>query len=164
MVACRSRNFDLEIQGKMRGLNFLLLLTIAFIFSGCAAKTGEKPPVIRYGEDICAECRMIVSEPKFTAALYDGREWKKFDDIGCMDIYRQKQSVSGTAWVHDHTTEQWLPNERAVRVFSKNLRTPMGYGKAAFSSQEAAKNFEQSINGKSDFNMGEKAYEYNTLE
>lgn len=105
---------------------------IILLVSGCVKnEAGRIPPTIRYGEDLCAECRMIISEPKFAAALHDGREWKKFDDIGCLEIYQDKGWMRGTAWVHDYTTETWIEKDAAIILVSDEIRTPMGYGKIA---------------------------------
>jgi copper chaperone NosL len=102
------------------------------VMSGCMRKQSDlKPPAIRYGEDPCAECRMIISEPKFAAVLYDGREWKKFDDIGCLETYQAKPSISGKAWVHDYATEAWIEKDLAIILTSDEIQTPMGYGKIA---------------------------------
>ncbi len=50
-------------------LKVLLFLALALLAAGCAQGTAEiKPPEIRYGEDVCVECKMIISDPRFAAA------------------------------------------------------------------------------------------------
>jgi copper chaperone NosL len=122
-----------------------LLLALLFV-SGCAQGIAEiSPPDIRYGEDLCAECNMIISDPRFAAAyaheISAGRyEQVAFDDIGDMLMHTAKypeQKVVGW-YVHDYKSEEWLDATNAHFVASSTIVTPMGHGLAAFATAEDA--------------------------
>ena len=100
----------------------------------------DEPPDIRYGEDVCDRCVMIINEARFAAAYVtpDG-EARRFDDIGGMVAYLD-ELVEEVAvfWVHDYDTEEWMKAEAAVYVESDDLVTPMGFGIVAFADQGRA--------------------------
>lgn len=134
---------------------FFLLLALALLAAGCAQGTAEiKPPEIRYGEDVCAECVMIISDPRFAAAYtyevgpgrYDNA---LFDDIGDMLIYADKHPEHQVVawWVHDYDSKEWLDGQKAVYVFSNSLQTPMAQGTAAFATQQAALRLADELQG-----------------
>ncbi len=120
---------------------FLGLLSILLVSMGCQASPPlDKPPDIRYGEDACDQCRMIISEPRFAAAYVTPQgEVRRFDDIGDMVLFLLDQQEEGTLWVHDYETEDWLKADQAFFVISQALYTPMGYGVVALGDEERAK-------------------------
>ena len=141
-----------EMEGKMatrRG--FLALLGVAGV-SGAAAAAGVKllpgksvptgGPVIRYGQENCARCRMAISDARFAAAWREpsGKE-AHFDDIGCMVFLKdERDPVAGTRfWVHDNATEAWLDAATAAYAISAGIRSPMSYGVAASATVEGAR-------------------------
>lgn len=123
-----------------------VLLLAVLLLAACAQGSAEiAPPEIRYGEDLCAHCNMIISEPRFAAGyareLAPGRyESLTFDDIGDMlEAAKAHTDHTVVAWyVHDYTSEEWIDATTAHYVVSKTIITPMGFGIAAHSSQEAA--------------------------
>ena len=121
-------------------LTFLILLAIT-LTAACQAQVDlSQPPVIHYGEDLCEECGMIISEPRFAAAYYttDG-EARGFDDIGGMAVHHaEHQEDVAQFWVHNYDTEDWIKAELAYFVMSDQLHTPMDYGIVAFSDQDRA--------------------------
>ena len=134
-------------------LNIVLACLLLALSSGCAGRTEEdKPPDIRYGKDLCAECRMIIGEARFAAAaMGEDGEYLKFDDIGCMRIH-QGQAAALTPpknfWVHDYATEAWVRGAAAFFAKSDSLITPMGYGVAAFSGRSGAEDLAKKQGGK----------------
>ena len=74
-------------------LGALVLLTLAW---GCAeGSTIIAPPEIRYGEDLCTECNMVISDPRFAAGyVYEVSEGRyrslAFDDIGDLLVHMAK--------------------------------------------------------------------------
>jgi copper chaperone NosL len=112
----------------------LLLLSLLLVTSACGAgATADRPPDIRYGEDACDHCRMIINEPRFAASyVTDGGETRRFDDIGnMMAYYAQYQENVAAFWVHDYESEEWLRAEDAHYVASSDIYTPMGHGVVA---------------------------------
>jgi copper chaperone NosL len=128
---------------NLRGLLSVLgVMLLALFFSACAANSTEiAPPEIYYGQEVCEECGMIISEAKFAAATIDTRGGvHKFDDIGGMlTFHMDHPEVQVRAYfVHDYDTQVWLRAETAVFVESDSIHAPMGSGIAAFASREAA--------------------------
>ena len=82
----------------------LILLILLLLLAACAQGTTElKPPEIRYGEDVCADCNMIISDPRFaTAYAYEvgpGRyQSALFDDLGDMLIYADSPEAAVAAF------------------------------------------------------------------
>jgi copper chaperone NosL len=105
------------------------------------------PPELRLGREECAECGMLVSEDRFSAAMLVDRNSETlylfFDDVGCLLDYEHKQPGDVAVherYAHDHGDRQWLVAEEAVYVLAGAtvLPTPMGSGIAAFASREHA--------------------------
>lgn len=117
-------------------LGAVLLLLVA---CGQSADTNT-PPEIMYGQDVCDQCGMIISEEKFAAAYWtaDG-EARRFDDIGGMFAYiAANPEEAASYWVHDITTGDWIRAEEAYYVSDSDLMTPMGFGIAACATEDQA--------------------------
>jgi copper chaperone NosL len=102
------------------------------------------PPAIVYGEDVCAQCGMIISDARFASAMWvqgdRGPESLIFDDIG--DLLAYEEANPGlqvlARYVHDYDTEEWIRADSAVYVSSRDIQSPMGHGLAAFYDAESA--------------------------
>jgi copper chaperone NosL len=137
-------------QARMLSL-FVLLLWLA----GCAqGQTVIQPPEIRYGEDQCAECGMIISDARFASGLlYEVSaaryESLLFDDIGNMMVYAEQHPEQKiVAWyVHDYASEEWLDATQAFFVSSPEIHTPMGHGIAAYATRTAAHAMADELHG-----------------
>lgn len=130
----------------------VLLLALG---SACGpARDPLAPPDIRYGEDLCAECGMIISEPRFAAGLVaevaGQTEALAFDDIGDMLMYSAAHPALTIRrrYVHDYTSGDWLAAETATYVQSEALLTPMGHGLAAFADRAQAEELAGASGGK----------------
>ena len=109
-------------------LSFGLLLALA----ACGESAG--PVEIKYDRDVCENCGMIISTPRYAAQLRtaDGKV-HKFDDIGDALAWLEKQCISpdGTKefWVMDSAEgKTWLD---ARKAFYARGRSPMNYNFAA---------------------------------
>ncbi|MFW6097488.1 MAG: nitrous oxide reductase accessory protein NosL [Chloroflexota bacterium] len=125
---------------KRHHVVFFTALLILVLASCGSAGQSDGPPQIRYGEDVCDQCNMIISEPRFAAAYYtEGSETRRFDDIGEMFLYaRDSGDAVRSYWVHDFHSESWLEADGATFVHDPDLATPMGWGIAAFSEADEA--------------------------
>jgi copper chaperone NosL len=131
---------------KWLTMKWLWLLLALLLLPGCAQGTAEiSPPDIRYGEDVCAECNMIISDPRYAAAyaheISAGRyEQLAFDDIGDMLVHAAKHPEHKVVgwYVHDYKSEEWLEAPSAHFVVSSEIVTPMGHGFAASATEEDA--------------------------
>ncbi len=69
------------------------LITLSFFLSvSCTSNAGlGEPPKLFYGEDVCDECGMIISDRRF-ASGYTTKQGisRKFDDIGGMSVFLKK--------------------------------------------------------------------------
>lgn len=125
---------------------YLMMLVLAAVLVGCAqGVTALAPPEIRYGQDVCAGCNMVIEGPRFAAAytheIGTGNfESLPFDDIGGMvrfsAMHPDHQVVRW--WVHDYNTEEWVDGSTAYYVASENIQSPMGFGLAALAQQADA--------------------------
>ena len=141
---------------KRATLSFLLALMIA----GC--QKGETEPAAIAPEDICAYCKMAISEKRYAAQFVDrdGQPFK-FDDIGCMiNFANEKQNRDEIAayFVMDFDERQWVKAEHAYYVSSTELKTPMEGHAAAFKDEakarEAADRFHGRLVGFADLFAG----------
>ncbi|RMF87896.1 MAG: hypothetical protein D6736_11855 [Nitrospinota bacterium] len=127
------------------------LLVVSFFVMGCSSgQSRDTPPDIRYGEDICDQCRMIISEARFAAGYVttDGRQ-RRFDDIGDMLLFHAEHAEEVAAfWVHDYKREEWIRAETAFFVVSRALPTPMGHGVVAFRNEQQARDLADKVAGK----------------
>lgn len=101
----------------------------------------SQPPEIAYGQDVCDNCNMLISEEKFAAAYWtaDGQA-RRFDDLGEMVSYMQSNPEEiASVWVHDVNSAEWLPAEDAFFVMNAGLSTPMGTGIVAVAGEAEAK-------------------------
>lgn len=116
------------------------VLTLA---AGCGGESASGPPDIEYGRDVCDQCHMIISEPRFAAAFRDadGKPFV-FDDISEMLVYLSTRELPAEdrVWVHDYETEEWLDAPAAWYVRGQ-IATPMGGGIVAFSAEAEARTF-----------------------
>lgn len=114
---------------------FALVLTVA----GCGS-SGLRPVDI-FPEDMCANCRMAISDERFASEIItpDGEAFK-FDDLGCMLKFRETRNdiqIAGI-FLKDYETRKWIPYEHAT-IVETDLFTPMGSGKVAFSDARRAR-------------------------
>ena len=122
----------------------LSLLFVTFFLMSCRPSANlDEPPEIIYGQDVCDECSMIINEERFAASyITKSGDIRRFDDMGGMLLYDQKhQEDVHIYWVHDLDTQAWLNANGAHFVLSDELVTPMGWGVAAFATQERADAF-----------------------
>ena len=127
------------------------------VLAACSKVDPDAPPDLAYGQDICAQCSMIVSDERFACALIvqqdDGAfATLAFDDIGDMAQYEARKPALPIhkRWVHDYDTGAWLLAQDAYFTRSTNLQTPMGSGVAAHASRDESAAFarKHATNGK----------------
>jgi copper chaperone NosL len=117
-------------------------LFIVFLMMFAACRQGELRPVDLLPEDMCAHCKMAISEKQFAAEFItkDGEAFK-FDDIACMANFvkaRANRETIAAFFVMDYQTRQWLPGETAHYIRSAEFKTPMSGGIAAFKDKANA--------------------------
>lgn len=133
----------------------LALVVFAVALTACGSGPAQtEPPKIYYGEDICDECSMIISDERFAAAtiveVSEGRtESRIFDDIGGMFLYHIKHPELKVLarYVHDYETREWLTAEDAFFVHSEDVHSPMAHGVIACKTRGQAERLAGQFNG-----------------
>lgn len=121
---------------------FILIVLALAALGGCGGgQSLDEPPEILYGQDVCSNCNMIISEENYASAYWTaGGEARRFDDMGEMLQYMQSNPEErASTWVHDVNTAEWLRAEDAWIVMNAGLMTPMGTGIVAVAHEEDAK-------------------------
>lgn len=126
----------------------LMVIIISVMAIGCNTRE-ETVPRIRYGEETCDRCRMIISERRFASAYRTNDNiLRKFDDVGCALLHRVEQSeVIKQFWAYDYEETSWLDKSQVFFVHSKDLLTPMGYGIVAVKTEEHARQLAKKTSG-----------------
>jgi copper chaperone NosL len=121
------------------------------LLAGCGPADLSRPPDVRWGEEACAFCRMIISDDRFGAAIVsDSAPVLKFDDIGCLIRQEAGQVRPGSVyWVRGFTGRGWLDAQAASYVLSTKIKSPMDYGVAALSADESPRELERDPSAKS---------------
>ena len=124
---------------------FLLLGALVALGSALWAEAIPPPATTDFKSDICAECKMAVTNKSYAAQIVSDGKPLFFDDIGCLVQYERqgqiKPSTIKARYVRSVVGDAWLLAEKAVWIATKDVRTPMGYGFHAFADQKAAGDF-----------------------
>lgn len=134
-------------------MKYLLFIIVALLLYSCSKDRGIKPADIKYGQDICTACSMIISEVPYSAQyiLTDGKV-KKFDDIGCMIDYikhtNNELDKISAVFVRDYNSNKWIDAKEAHFLRSTLIITPMGHGIVAFISGKDLKDTKSKTSGK----------------
>ncbi len=139
-------------------MHLVLVIVIVALLSLGACIQGEaiaKPPEIHFGEDLCAACGMVISDPRFASALAwevePGRyESLAFDDVGDMVAFIKENGDKTMThfWVGDYESGEWLDATTASYVLSPQIQSPMMHGVAAFATEDAAQAYSPTVEGK----------------
>lgn len=102
----------------------------------CEKVTADTPRAIKYGRDVCDQCAMLVSEPRYAAQLWNPakKRFHVFDDIGCALVHGAETGLAKDAaarlWVADYEApDTWL--DAGTAHYRTGMISPMGYGFAA---------------------------------
>lgn len=132
-------------------LSVVSWIVIAGMFLASCQKSMIGPVAIA-PEDMCAYCKMAISEKRYAAELIDSEgQAFKFDDIGCMAnfIKAKKNATKIVAYfVMDFDERQWTKADDAYYVHSSELTTPMNGGIIAFKTQSKAREAGDRYHGK----------------
>jgi copper chaperone NosL len=131
-----------------------VLFAISVALVGCSKKIEQGPPVVHFGEDVCAACGMILSDERFAGAIVihdetGERQSYLYDDIGGMasDVTARSTGSGNEFFVHDYLSREWIDAAQAFFVRTDALSTPMAWGIAAFRSRSDAQKMIDEIGG-----------------
>lgn len=114
-------------------------LLALFFLSSCST---SEPAPIRLGKDECANCKMILTDPKFGAEIITKtNKVYKFDDVNCLNNYiKGNEKISSQVnliYIVDYAQEgNFILANQAIYLQTEELKSPMGGAIAAFSTKE----------------------------
>ncbi len=146
----QSRRMILSLLGSI-----IIVAVASALYLSTLNKKEEIPElVIHLDQDKCHRCGMLISDRRYAAAMFlkGERDFRKYDDVGCMLVeYNQiDKSRIMAVIVHDYNSGKPLKAENAwFAVAPKNkLITPMGYGVVALEKYEDAEQIAKQYGGK----------------
>ncbi|MEX0929559.1 MAG: nitrous oxide reductase accessory protein NosL, partial [Balneolales bacterium] len=132
-------------------MNKLLLLPFIILLAVVHACKPERQEIF-YGEEECAHCSMIISNPQYSSQLLTvkGRHYN-FDAIECLSAFiesgNMKQEEIHSLWVRGFNDEEWVPAEQAHFLKSRNLVSPMSLNISAYCHRDAAEEYQRNHSG-----------------
>ena len=107
---------------------WLVVGVMSIVTVACAG--GPPAPVsLDTRADVCADCRMAVSNQAFAAQIVaPGTEPLFFDDIGCLAAYlghHTRLPPGAIAYVADHHTGEWVAAVSALYTRNLQIATPL---------------------------------------
>lgn len=112
---------------------------MAAFASGCGTRTLQPEPV-RLDRAHCAYCDMIVSDEANAAqAVSRSEDTRFYDDIGCLALDRAAHAAGARLFARAAGRPAWIAVDEAWFARSARLRTPMGHGIGAHSTEDAAR-------------------------
>lgn len=138
-----------RINSKKAFAAFMFPLFI--LAQGC--NTGPEP--IRFGNDPCHSCKMIISDRSFGAEIVTKKgKVYKFDDSRCLLSFLKSNQVAadqiGNVYLVDYAQkEKLIPAETAHLLKGDKIRGPMAGDITAFESEADKKRFQTEWNAQS---------------
>ncbi len=125
-------------------------LVLSLVLSSCSA---PKPVPMVVGQDLCAFCEMLITDPRYPAQLVTktGKAYK-FDSIECLLAFVHEGVVSEdqvhSLWVTDFNKPgSLLKVEEARYLRSGQLRSPMGLNVTAFRTLKELEDVRAEVGG-----------------
>lgn len=112
----------------------MFIAAFALLISACSGELETGPAEVKWDQDNCDRCRMMLSDRNFAAQIRYFPEGKrsravKFDDIGCAVLWIKDQPWNNDPktqiWVADHRSGEWIDAKKATYLRKNN--SPMGY-------------------------------------
>ena len=127
-----------------RSFYLLFIATLALLISACSGELETGPAEVKWDQNNCERCRMMLSDRNFAAQIRFFPEGKrsravKFDDIGCAVLWIKDQPWNNDPkteiWVTDHSSGEWIDAKKATYLRKNN--SPMGYNLGAQAEGDA---------------------------
>ena len=127
----------------------ILGLTISLSLAQAGCGSADDLPTVVADRTACSNCKMLVSEVVYATAFRVDGEDHVFDDLGCMldNLSNNSTLKPEMIWVRDQLRNEWIPAQKANYVYSKALKTPMGFGYAAYSERGHAEAKAKELSG-----------------
>jgi copper chaperone NosL len=128
----------------------IVTVIVTIFLTSCSVQ----PEPFKYGTDICYTCKMGIADVKFGSEIVTQKgKVYKFDDIGCMIRYMksgtiEKKDIAQTLVISYEKKNYFIDVNKAVFAVSEEIRSPMNFNTAAFTSKETASIFLTGKEGK----------------
>lgn len=126
---------------------FLVILLGMIILTGCSSKKSFEPVSINPEIDVCEICNMSIAHEHYaTEVIATDGEVYKFDDLGCMVEFIEKDKVLtndqvAKQFVRDSETGEWVDIKDAFHAYHPDFWTPMANGVVTFKDSERAESY-----------------------
>ena len=123
--------------------------TLMPILSACQKDSVQGPIKVHWDRDMCARCKMVISERNHAAQVLNEQTGKTymFDDIGCVVLWFKEENIawkdSAKIWITDVKTGKWINAKLAF--YDTVHQTPMAYGFSANEKKESITHKESEI-------------------
>ena len=124
----------------------ILLAILVISFLGCEKEQTNGPHKIHYDRDMCAECKMVISDRNYAVQVVNVEKNKayNFDDIGCAIIWMMQNDAKwlddAKLYVADQKTAELIEAKNVY--WAKGFTTPMDFGFAAFKTKPEGKTYD----------------------
>ena len=147
LVIVYERKVLLKLIKRKKQVAASMVPGIMMLLMACGS-SGPRPLVIN--EDVCAYCKMTITEPQFAAQVttVQGRHYL-FDDIACMAGYAKENPDKkfDKFYVSDVCNASAFINvESAIFLHSEDFRSPMGGNTGGFASPDSAAVYKEKYN------------------
>lgn len=104
---------------------------VVFLLFGCLCVSGcsSRPEPIAFGKDMCAYCKMIISDARFGAELITAKgRIHKYDAVECMIAHIDEQAIEYQALmaIAYNDPQKLYPVDSLSFIQSADYRGPMG--------------------------------------
>jgi len=127
-----------------------VLFPIILLMTAC--QSGKVQPASIEAGDICAFCKMAISQAGYAGQFIDEEgSTFKFDDIGCMVRFARennRRSSVAAFFVMDYNDRRWLDASQATYVKSAKTASPMASGLTAFRESSRAEEYSAKNDGR----------------
>ena len=127
----------------LRKYYFMFFTMLSLMLSACTGEQDTGPAEVRWDQNTCERCRMMLSDRNFSAQVRYFPEAKsskvvKFDDIGCAILWLNEQKWNDDPkteiWVTAHNNGKWIDARKATYIH--NQISQMGYNLGAQAEAE----------------------------
>ncbi|MBK9477791.1 MAG: hypothetical protein KA450_08230 [Bacteroidia bacterium] len=130
-----------------------LLVSFLLIFNLLLVSCDRNPESIIVGKDVCAFCKMTISDARFGAEVITKKgKIYKYDEIHCFINSIDKAQIDSATvdklyFINFCLNHTLVPLEKSFFLASENLRSPMGGNIAVFLNQDSLLKTQQKIGG-----------------
>lgn len=122
---------------NLSNIIWLIVLAVSFL-DGCS----QEPQKVRYGEDQCAHCKMVITDTRFATEIVTSKSKAiKFDAIECMAAYLHDHPEinenTAALWISNFAEPgSWIDQKKAIFIQSEEVQSPMGKSLLALKTDE----------------------------